>query len=416
MGMLGKFFNRGYVRLTGTYDWQTPVVSSSGEVVTAHNALNLAAIYSCVNVKANAIAKLPLGVFQKTDNGRVKVVNHPVQRLLETRPNPYMTPFLFKHTMEVHRNLYGVAYIKQEFDKYGRPVALYLMYPPYVTVAEDLDGKKFYIETLPGVENTTVYDETEILRLPYLTIDGFEPKSPITVARETIGTLKQQQKFLGSFYSNGTLTRGILRIPSQLNKDAKEKVRQAWQEANSGTDNASKIAILDSGIEFQNITIPLQDAEFIASQKFGIEEIARIFNVPLHMINSLENATFSNIEQQSLDFFVNTIAPELVAMEEEMNFKLFTTLEADGGYYVKFNMASALRGDSTARANYYKTMVEMGVYSINEVRELEEKDRIDNGDNHFISLNFTTLNNLENYQNGKNAAAMTATQPNQNGQ
>jgi phage portal protein BeeE len=98
-----------------------------------------------------------------------------------------------------------------------------------------------------------------------------------------------------------------------------------------------------------------------------------------------------------------------------MNYKLFTTLEVDSGYYVKFNMASALRGDSTARANYYKTMVEMGVYSINEVRELEEKDRIDNGDNHFISLNFTTLNNLENYQNGKNAAAMATNQPNNTG-
>lgn len=400
MGILDKFFNQ-----TTTVDlvggWSTAnSLSSSGAVVTSENALNLATVYACVNVKANALAKLPINIYQKTDSGRIRVGDHAVARLLETRPNPYMTPYVFKHTAQVHRNIYGVAYVRMVFDRAGKPNALYLLNPTKVSVAVNEKDEYFYIEATDDKQKPNVYGEEEIIRLPYLTTDGFTPKSPIAVARETIGTLKKQQTFLGSFYSNGTLTRGVLKVPTALSKDAKEKVRQAWMDANSGEDNASRIAVLDSGVEFNNISIPLNDAEFIASQKFGVEEIARIYNVPLSMINSLDRATFSNIEQQSMDFVQNTLSPELIAWEEELNYKLFTRLEQDKGFYVKFNLASALRGDSQSRAAYYKTMLESGVYSINEVRALEEKDAIAYGDDHYRSLNFITLDN-QDYQRSK---------------
>lgn len=399
MGLLSKIFNQTPIQFT---EWALPTSNAAGEYITNENSLNLSIVYACINVKANAVAKLPLQVFQKTDTGRLRRADHQVAQLLETRPNPHMTPFQFKHTVTTHRNLYGVAYVHQVINKRtGFVERLNILNPLEITVAQDASGVIFYVETVAGSKEPNVYNEDEMIRLPYLTHDGFTPKSPITVARETIGVLKKQQKFLGSFYSNGTLTRGILKIPTQLNKDAKDKVRAAWMEANSGENNASKIAVLDSGITFENITIPLQDAEFIASQKFGIEEIARIFNVPLHMVNSLDRATFSNIEQMSMDFVQNTIAPEVIAWEEELAYKMFTPTEQKAGMYVKFNMTSALRADSVARANYYKAMLESGAMSINEVRELEEKDAIANGDKHLVSLNFTTLDNLENYQAAK---------------
>jgi HK97 family phage portal protein len=235
-----------------------------------------------------------------------------------------------------------------------------------------------------------------------LTRDGFTPISPISVARESIGTLKKQEKFIGSFYENGTLTRGVLKVDTQLSKNAKDAVRQAWMDANTGEDNASKIAVLDSGVTFENITIPLQDAEFIASQKFGVEQIARIFNVPAHMIGDLSHATFSNIEQMSMDFIQNTIMPETQAWEEELNYKLFTTGEQKKGFYVKFNLTAALRGDSISRGNYYKTMSEIGAYSINEIRDLEEMDAIGPaGDVHRVDLNHVSIQIADEYQLAK---------------
>lgn len=400
MSRLGKFMNRAAFTFA---DWSFSVPNAAGEVVNSDTALNLSVVYACINVKANALAKLPLQVYQKTDKGSTRVPNHTIAYLLETRPNPYMTPFVFKHTTEVHRNLHGVAYWRIQFAQNGKPESLWLLHPPSITVVEDTKGQKFYVEATAGQEN--VYNEDEIIRLPYLTSDGYNPKPPIMVAKETIGTLKKQEKFLGSFYSNGTLTRGVLKVPTQLNKESKDKVREAWHAANSGESNSSKIAVLDAGIEFQNITIPLEQAQFIESQKFGIEEIARIFGVPLHLINSLDRSTFNNIEQQSMDFVINCLSPNAVAWEEELTYKLFTTQEQKKGLYVKYNMTSALRGDSQARANYYKTMLEAGVYSINEVRELEEKDRIDGGDKHLVSLNFTTIENLETYQAAKSGQA-----------
>lgn len=378
----------------------TPTVS--GETITSLTALNVGAIYACVNIKANAIAKLPLQVYRKNKNGRERDTSHQVSYLLETRPNSYQTPFVFKHTITVHRNLWGTAYIRMVNDGTGNIKELIIINPSTVSAVQDMKGSHWYVEnrSIGNDVGTYVYHPSEIIVLPYLSTDGIIGKSPITIARETAGTMLAAQKFLGSFYKNGTTTKGIIKTATQLNKEAKDKVREAWAIANSGNENANKIAVLDNGMEFQNMTMPLQDAEFIASQKFGVAEIARIFNVPLHKLNELDRATFSNIEQQSMEFIQDCIQPELVAWEEELNWKLFTTLEQKR-YYVRFNLSSALRGDSQSRAAYYKEMIGSGVYSINEVRALEEKDAIEGGDKHRVDLNHISIDIADEYQMAK---------------
>ncbi|MGD6897116.1 phage portal protein [Bacillus infantis] len=403
-------FFRNLLNSTETIqEWEKPLYetfvnsSSSGITLTSDSALTVGAIYACVNIKANTIAKLPLQLYKRNKSGRERDSAHAVAQLIEKRPNPYQTPFVFKHTITVHRNLWGNAYIKINVDNRGVINSLTLLDPSKVKVAADTKGKLWYTYSLNG--QMSKYDSSEIIHLPYLSTDGINGKSPISIARETASTMKAAQNLAGNLFKNGTLTTSILSTDQSLSPEAKKAVRQAWQDANSGLSNAGKVAVIDSGLSHTSINMSLVDAEYIASQKFSITEIARIFNVPLHMLNELDKSSFSNIEQQSMDFIQNTIQPELVAWEEEMNYKLFTTAEQKK-YYVKFNLNSVARGDMASRAAFYEKMLDKGAYSINKVLELEDMDGIgSDGDKHRVDLNHVSIEIADEYQLAKAGAS-----------
>lgn len=390
-------------------EWEKPLLSftrsntASGEVITPENSLAIGAIFAAVDIKARHIAKLPVQVFKKAKNGRLRESSHPVAKLIERRPNIYQTPYVFKHTLTVHRNLWGNAYVKININKKGDVTSLKLLEPSRVRVVLDANDDLWYLYSdSHGVVHT--YHPDEILHFPYLSIDGINGKSPVTIARETAGVMKSAQKYISTFYKNGTTTKGILKTEETLSKDAKNKAREAWEEVNSGMDNANKVAILDGKFDFQSLTMNLVDAEYIATQKFNIAEIARIFNVPLHMLSELDKSSFNNIEHQSMEFVQNTIQPELIAIEEEMNYKLFAESEHEA-YYVKFNLRSALRSDDKTRSEYYKTMTEMGAFSINDVLELEDRNGIgEAGDDHRVDLNHVSIDIAKEYQLSKAGA------------
>jgi len=377
------------------------VTTSSGEQITAVNSLEIATVYACVNIKSNAIAKLPMQVFKTTPTGRERDREHQAAKLLEVRPNPFTTPFTFKHTISVHQNLWGTAYVYMENDpRSGKVIALWLLPPDATQPYKDLEtGLYTYITTL---NNTTMrLQESEVIRLPYLSLDGVRGKSPIQVARETLGVMRASNKFIGGFYRNGTSTKGIIETPTALGAIAKDALRSEWQKANGGVDNAGGVAIVDGGMKYQSISMPLADAEFIATGKFNVAEIAKIFNVPLHKLAELDRATFSNIESQSMDFIQDSTEPSLILWEQEFSYKLFCT-PRDAGRYVKFNRNSALRGDSASRALYYKEVTGLGAYSINEVRELEEMEDIGpEGDQHRVDLNHINVTLADEYQLAK---------------
>ncbi|WP_342488653.1 phage portal protein [Bacillus sp. FSL M8-0266] len=370
--------------------------------MTPENSLNIGAIFAAVDIKARHTAKLPLQVFKKTENGRQRAIDHPVVKLLEKRPNSLQTPYVFKHTITVHRNLWGNAYVRIVSGKNGYPKELKILEPSRVRIVEDANEDIWYLYQGKSGD-IKIFHSEEILHVPYLSIDGIVGKSPVTIARETAGTMKAAQKYVGSFYKNGTTTKGILKSEEILSGEAKEKVRQAWEEANSGLDNFNKVAVLDGKFDYQPLSMNLVDAEYIATQKFNIAEIARIFNVPLHMLSELDKSSFNNIEHQSMEFVSNTIQPELVAIEEELNFKLFT--ESDSDHYVKFNIRSSLRSDDESRSNYYKTMTDIGALSINDVLNLEDMNGIgESGNSHRVSLNSVSIDIADNYQLGKSNA------------
>lgn len=271
------------------------------------------------------------------------------------------------------------------------------MDPAKTDIKVDINGKIWVTTILPNGKGVKIKYEN-ILHLPNLSVKGIKGLSPIQVARETLGIQKASQKYVGSFYKTGTSARGVLTVPGvTLNKEAKEVVREEWESFNSGMTNANRIAILDSGITYQNITMSQQDAQFIETQKFNLQEIARIYNVPVHMVGDLERSTFSNIEQQSLSFVKNTMQPLITSWEQMLDYQLFTK-EEQKRYYTKYNLSSELRGDSESRAKYYKEMIYMGAMNINEVRELEDRDSIPNGDKHFANLNYIFLEFMEEYQ------------------
>ena len=388
----------------------------SGENVTTKEAMNIAAVYACVRILSNHVAMLPLQLFKNKGGKRIRASDHEIAKIIEFRPNPYMTPFQFKQTMEAHRQLFGNAYAEIEWSKTGYPKALWILNPTQTQIVSEMDSnrniKRYLVQTkLPNGEIKYLKYEN-VLHIKGLSTDGLNGKSPIDVARETIGIQIAGQKFTGGFYQNGTMSSGVLKVPQQLKPEAKEIVRQEWEKFNKGLDNSHRIAILDAGLDYQALGINQADAQYIETQKFSVAEIARIYNVPLHMLADLERATFSNIEQQSLEFVRDTLSPLLISWEQELAYQLMTESEFfNSKYYFKFNLNSLLRGDSQARAAYYEKMVQLGIYSINEVRELEDRDKIDNGDKHYMSLNYIDIDLMNDYQHGKIKANIPKDKP-----
>ncbi|WP_079908264.1 phage portal protein [Paenibacillus sp. 32352] len=374
--------------------------TSSGERVTTDSALMNSNVYTVASILGGDVGKLPIQLFKRKGRSVQKDTDHPVSSLLGIRPNPYMSAYTFKELMMVHLLVWGNCYANIEWGWDGYPVGLWPLNPSVTDVHLDPDtGKVWYSTILPNGEPRKLL-WTDLFHLKLISKTGLKGITPISVLREEIGVQQSVQKFLGAFYSNGTATRGILKVPAPttLDKEAKVKVREEWQNFNSGITNAHRIAILDGGLDYQNLGMPLKDAEFIESRKFGILEVAKLYKMPPHKLGQLDRATFSNIEQQSIDYVKNTLLPYFVNWEQEINYKLFTASEQKK-YYTKFNVTGELRGDSQSRAQFYKEMVLAGIYSINEVRELEEREGIGAaGDKHLVPLNYTTIENIEKAQ------------------
>ncbi|ADF99575.1 phage portal protein [Clostridium botulinum] len=382
-------------------DWFTSLIKSrtttSGEKVTKESALTISGVYACTDIIASSISKLPIHIYQKNKDGSNRVDND-VSYLLEKRPNLYMTPSTFKHTLTVKLLLDGNTYVWVERRR-GKAINLWIL--NNVQVLQDpTTGEIIYKATLNNKSHTFFNDE--IIHIKSLSTDGILGKSKIDILRETIGNMQSSRKLLGNYFKNGTTTSGVITYPSNLNTDAKTEIRKQWEENNSGYDNAGKVAVLDLGLEYKEInSLKFTDQQFLESTKFTLEEIARVFKVPLHMINSLDRSTFNNIEQQSLDFYMNTILPLLLQIEEEFNYKLFSSTQREK-YFIKFNMEGALRGDSATRSTYYEKMINLGVYSINEVRKLENMNSIGiQGDTHRVDLNHVDIKVANDYQLAK---------------
>ena len=382
--------------------------STAGKVVTERSAMQMTAVYSCVRILAEAIAGLPIHLYRYTDvGGKEKAVDHPLYALLHDEPNPEMSSFVFRETLMTHLLLWGNAYAQIIRNGKGEVVALYPLMPNKMTVDRDEQGHLFYSyqrwndEALNN-NGTVILLPSDVLHIPGLGFDGLVGYSPIAMAKNAIGLAIATEEYGAKFFANGAAPSGVLEHPGTI-KDP-SRVRDAWQSQFGGSSNSGKVAVLEEGMKYTPISISPEQAQFLETRKFQINEIARIFRVPPHMVGDLEKSSFSNIEQQSLEFVKYTLDPWVSRWEQSMVRSLLTTDEKSK-YYVSFNVEGLLRGDYQSRMNGYATARQNGWMSANDIRELENLDRIpseDGGDLYLINGNMLPMGNAGAFANTPN--------------
>ena len=365
--------------------------------VNDRTAMQIIAVYACVRVLSEAIAQLPLHVYQYTDNGKERVPKHPLYFLLHDQPNPEMTSFVFRETLMAHLLIYGNAYAQIIRNGRGEVLGLYPLMPDKVRVDRDDRGRLIYRYSRYDEHNPNFKQQGEIilpmeqvLHIPGLGFDGLVGYSPIAMAKNAIGLAVACDEYGASFFANGASPSAVLEHPGVIKNP--ERVREAWQRA-YGSGNAHKTAILEEGMKYTPISIPNNEAQFLETRKFQIEEIARLYRVPLHMIGDLDHATFSNIEHLSLEFVKYTLDPWLVRWEQGLQKALLSDSEK-GRYFIKFNVEGLLRGDYASRMQGYATARQNGWLSANDIRELEDMNAIpdeEGGTLYLVNGSFTKL-------------------------
>jgi len=372
--------------------------TTSGKPVNEHTAMQMTAVYSCVRILAEAVAGLPLHLYKYTDSGgKEKALSHPLYFLLHDEPNPEMSSFVFRETMMTHLLLWGNAYAQIIRNGKGEVIALYPLMPNRMTVDRDSSGALYYSYTRYSEEAPTMNGMTvtlrpsDVLHIPGLGFDGLVGYSPIAMAKNAIGMAIACEEYGAKFFANGAAPGGVLEHPGTI-KDP-QKVKDSWNMAYQGSSNSHRVAVLEEGMKYQPIGISPEQAQFLETRKFQINEIARIFRVPPHMVGDLEKSSFSNIEQQSLEFVKYTLDPWVIRWEQAIS-RVLLRPDEKKLYFSKFNVDGLLRGDYVSRMNGYATARQNGWMSANDIRELENLDRIPDelgGDLYLINGNMTKL-------------------------
>ena len=350
--------------------------TTSGKPVNERTAMQTTAVYACVRILAEAVASLPLHVYEYQDDGGKKLVHdHPLYYLLHDEPNPEMTSFVFRETLMSHLLIWGNAYAQIIRDGAGRVLGLYPLLPDKMEVQRDDKGNIYYVYSRNSDENPTFKEygniklkAEDVLHIPGLGFDGLIGYSPIAMAKNAVGMTLACEEYGASFFANGANPGGVLEHPGVL-KDP-SKVRESWNSVYRGVNNAHKIAVLEEGMKYQQIGIPPEEAQFLETRKFQINEIARLYRIPPHMVGDLDKSSFSNIEQQSLEFVKYTLDPWVIRWEQSLQRSLLLPGEK-GKYFIKLNVDGLLRGDYQSRMNGYAVGRQNGWFSANDIREME---------------------------------------------
>lgn len=383
--------------------------SSSGKSVTERSAMQMTAVYACVRILSEAVAGLPLHFYRyKEDGSKEKAIDSNLYHLLHDEPNPEMSSFVFRETLMTHLLLWGNAYAQIIRNGKGEIIALYPLMPNKMSVDRDENGKLYYTYTRSDCEPNTmngssvVLEPKDVLHIPGLGFDGLVGYSPIAMAKNAIGLAIATEEFGSKFFANGAAPSGVLEHPGTI-KDP-TRVREAWQSQFGGSGNSGKVAVLEEGMKYTPISISPEQAQFLETRKFQINEIARIFRVPPHMVGDLEKSSFSNIEQQSLEFVKYTLDPWVVRWEQSLSRSLLSEDEKKR-YFFKFNLEGLLRGDYQSRMNGYAIARQNGWMSANDIRELEDLDKLSpkqGGDLYLVNGNMLPLEKAGAYADKNN--------------
>lgn len=351
--------------------------TASGRNVTEDNALTNTGVYACVRVLAETIAALPLPIYQKLENGgKERASQHPLYEVLHSIPNTEMSSFTFRETLMGHLALRGNAYAEIEINRGGQVIGLWPLRPDKMEIKR-ANKRLLYIYTLPDGERVSLLQE-QVLHIRGLGNNGIVGFSPIKLAKEAIGLGMATEEYGAKFFGSGAKPGGVLEHPGQLSENAQKGLRQSWNEMHQGLDKAHRIAVLEEGMSYKQIGMSPEDSQFLETREFQLNEIARIFRVPPHLIGDLKRATFGNIEHSSIDFVVHTIVPWLRRWEQEIYRTLFTPKERQE-YFAEFLVEGLLRGDTASRYNAYSVGRQNGWLSADDIRELENMNPLPGG-------------------------------------
>ena len=371
---------------------------SNGADISSNNALkNSDIIYSCVNLIASTIAKMSINLFEVDAEGSKSKVTNDITYLLKVRANEKYSAIDFVQTMVSNMLLYGNAYAYIE-TKRGIPTALKIL-KNSETDLQKINGKYYVITTMDDQRRTLDYKT--VIHIKDLSYDGVKGVSRLDSLKNKLNNNALADKKMGDMYTKEGQAniKGVLNVPSELSVEAKKRLKQGFMSVLNSDD--SNIAVLDGGIAFtqMNRNTGLLDNDFINSLKMTKEAIAMIFNVPLPMLGDTSNTSYSNM-QELQRFFVQSLLPIVQKIEQEFNYKLLSREDSQRMFF-KFNFSSALRASDLDRAEFYKKMLESGIYSINDALDKEDMNRIDGGEEHYRSLNYVPLTIANDYQLSK---------------
>lgn len=405
-----------------TPDRRSIVLRSGGAAasVSEDQALKLSAVYRCVEVISDSIGKLPIYVFDR--NTKKRISDHPVLNMLTVRPNINQTPMDFKKQLEANRLCggNGYAWIRRAPDGLAEQVIPI----PYSSVELSRDsktGKIYYAFRHP-------WEERELSRVPSedmihvknYSADGLKGVSVLSRASEVIATGQASQQYSRAYYENGGQPSGVLQTDTDLSGtiermtadgstetiSKKDLIREEWQKRYSGPTNANQVAVLDFGLKYTPISITNRDAQFVEQTAITVEDIARFFGVPLYKLQAGKQSYSSN-EQNAIEYVVGTLHPIVERYEQELTYKLLTDSEIKSGLRIRINMLAELKGDTTSRAAWYRTLREISALSANDIRDLEDMENIEGGDEYYASLNYVPLSSWARLSEQRNESKQT---------
>ena len=363
-------------------------IFQNANVFDTDKALTLTAVWCAIRLLSESVSSLPISVYSKQANGdKLEDNKSPIYNLIKFKPNYYQNKITFFEYIMLCICTNGNAYAKIERNNSGTPTQLLCIDPDNVTIVIK-DNELFY-----QVNNEGVLDSSDILHFKTITDDGVNGISPIDQCAKALNWSLSLEEFGATFFSNGAKPSSILQTDRALSDTALQRLKTSFNNNYGKLKNSNSTIVLEEGLTFKPISISPEQAQFLSSRQFSIEEVARIFNVPPHMLKDLSKSSFNNIEMQSQEFVTYTLMPYITRIEEEMNLKLFRTNEL-GKTFVEFNVNGLLRGDVKSRTEAYKTAITNGYMSINEVRQKENMNSIEGGDKHFMQMNMTTIDKV----------------------
>lgn len=361
------------------------VRTAAGTTVTEEKALALSAVWRAVRLCTQDIASMPFLLYKREERGKNRAISHPLYSLLHDRPNPEMSSYIYWETLQGHIELWGNHYSEIEFNNAGQAIALWPLMPDR-TYPERRNGEKVYHTRLPNGKTVTLPD-ANVFHVPGFGFDGLKGKSVIALARESLGYHLAVRDFGARFYGNGARAAGVLTHPEHIGPEATKNIRDDWERIHSGLENSHRVAILEEGVQYHQIQISPEDSQFLETQRFGVQDVARWFGVPLHMLMDNSMSPASNVEQASLDWVMHGIRPRAVRIEKAVNWDIVP----QGQLFAEFLLAALLRGDNASRSAFYREMFNIGVMSQNDIREAENMNAIENGDTYFVPLNMVPV-------------------------